>query len=89
LLFLQELDPLNTMKIRLLIRISIIVSVVLLCTGFGVYSFLKLNAVENQKDFDLYSLVPEDAIAVLETDHMAQLVQNINHLKCSKDHHFR
>ncbi len=85
---MQELDPLNTMKIRLLIRISIIVSVVLLCTGFGVYSFLKLNAVENQKDFDLYSLVPDDAIAVLETDHMAQLVQNINHLKCSKDHHF-
>lgn len=76
------------MKLRLLIRIAIIVSVVLLCTGFGVYSFYRLNAVDNKKDFNLYTLVPQDAIAVLETDRMADLVEDINQLNCSKDNHF-
>lgn len=78
----------NAMKLRLLIRIAVILSVVLLCTGFGVYSFLRLNAVENQQDFNLYSLVPQDAIAILETDRMADLVEDINQLSCSKDNHY-
>lgn len=76
------------MKLRLVIRIAVIVSIVLLCTGFGVYSFFRLNAVEGQKDFNIYTLVPQDAIAVLETDRMAELVGDINELSCSKDNHF-
>lgn len=78
----------NAMKFRLLIRIAVILSVVLLCTGFGVYSFFRMNAVENQQDFNLYSLVPQDAIAVLETDRMADLVDDINQLNCSKENHY-
>ena len=42
------------MKLRLLIQIAVVVSIVLLCTGFGVYSFLRLNSVENRQDFNLY-----------------------------------
>ena len=76
------------MKLRLIIRIAVIVSIVLLCTGFGVYSFFRLNEVESQKDFNLYTLVPQSAIAVLETDRMAELVDDINQLSCSKDNHF-
>lgn len=76
------------MKLRLVIRIAVIMSVVLLCTGFGVYSFFRMNAAENQHDFNLYSLVPQDATAVLETDRMADLVEDINQLNCSKDDHF-
>ncbi len=76
------------MKFRLLIRIAVIVSVVLLCTGFGAYSFLRMNAVENQQDFNLYTLVPQDVTAVLETDRMADLMEDINELHCSKDGHF-
>ena len=76
------------MKLRLIIRIAVIVSIVLLCTGFGVYSFFRLNEVESQKDFNLYTLVPQSAMAVLETDRMAELVDGINQLSCSKDNHF-
>ncbi|MCD8091417.1 MAG: DUF3352 domain-containing protein [Bacteroides sp.] len=76
------------MKLRLLIQTAVVVSVVLLCTGFGVYSFLRLNSVEDQREFNLYSLVPQDATAVLETDRMADLVDDINELNCSKDNHF-
>lgn len=55
---------------------------------FGVYSFLRLNSVENRQDFNLYTLVPQDATAILETDRMADLVEDINELNCSKDNHF-
>ncbi|MDO4163030.1 MAG: DUF3352 domain-containing protein [Bacteroides sp.] len=76
------------MRLRLIIRIAIIVSVVLLCTGFGVYSFLRLDAADRQRDFNLYELVPQDAVALVETDRMAELVSDIDELHCSKDNHF-
>lgn len=76
------------MKLRLLIQIAVVVSIVLLCTGFGVYSYIRLNSVENRQDFNLYTLVPQDATAILETDRMADLMVDINELNCSKDNHF-
>ncbi len=76
------------MKQKTLIRIVVVVSIVLLCTGFGVYSFLRMNAVENRQDFNLFTLVPQNATAVFETDRMADLMQDINGLHCSKDDHF-
>lgn len=85
--FCQQ-DKTNAMKLRLFIQIAVVVSVVLLCTGFGVYSFFRLNSVEHQREFNLYTLVPQDAIAVFETDRMADLVNDINELNCSKENHF-
>ena len=76
------------MKLRLVVKIAVIVSVVSLCTGFAVYSFLRLNAVENSREFNLYSLVPQDAVAVLETHKMAELVKDVNELTCSKNNHY-
>ena len=76
------------MKLRLVIRTAVIVSIALLCTGVGIYSFFRLNSVESRKDFNLYTLVPQSAVAVLETDRMAELVDDINELSCSKDNHF-
>lgn len=76
------------MKLRTIVKIAVISSVVLLCTGFAVFSFFKLSAVESREDFNLYTLVPESATAVLETDDLAGLIEDINELSCSKEHHF-
>lgn len=76
------------MKPRLLIQIVVVISVLLLCTGVGVYSYLRLHSVEHQRDFNLYTLVPQDAVAVLETDRMTELVNDVNELDCSKDSRF-
>lgn len=76
------------MKLRTVVKIAIISSVVLLCTGFAVFSFFKLSAVENREDFNLYTLVPESATAVLETDDLAGMIDDINGLNCSKNHQF-
>lgn len=76
------------MKFRLFIRTAIVISIALLCVGFAVFSYLQMNMVENKREFNLYTLVPEDAVAVLETDRMEELVSDINNLQCSKDNHF-
>mgnify|MGYP006875987249 CR=1 FL=1 len=81
---MPTVDEYNAMKLRTLIRIAVIVSIVLLCTGFGVYSFLRMNAVENRQDFNLFTLVPQDATAVLETDRMADLMEDVDGLHCSR-----
>ena len=49
------------MKLRTIVKIAITSSVVLLCSGFALYSFFRLSAAEDQKDFDLYTLVPSSA----------------------------
>lgn len=76
------------MKLRTIVKIAVISSVVLLCTGFAVFSFLKLTAAESREEFNLYTLVPRDATVVLETDDLAGMVKDINELSCSKDNHF-
>ncbi len=76
------------MKLRTIVKIAVISSVVLLCTGFAMFSFFRLSAAEGRKDFNLYTLVPGSATVVLETDDLAGMIQEINELSCSKDRHF-
>ncbi|MBQ8502419.1 MAG: DUF3352 domain-containing protein [Bacteroides sp.] len=76
------------MKLQNITRMSVAVCLMLLCIGYGVYSFWSLSVVEKRHDFNLYSLVPQDAIAVFETDKVATLVDDINQLHCSRDNHF-
>lgn len=85
---MSGLDKEEGMKFRFFIRIIVIACIVVLCAGVAVYSYLQLDAAERQKDFNLYSLVPDDAVAVLATDRMADLMDEVNQLDCSKDEHF-
>ena len=66
------------MKLSLSIKVVVVASVVLLCTGVALYSFMRLNSVEQRQDFDLYTLVPQDAVAVFETDRMMELLESVD-----------
>ncbi len=76
------------MKLRTVIRIAVISSIVLLCTGFIMFSFFKLSNAEEGENFNLYTLIPADASAVFETNDIVKLVQNIDEMDCSKDQHY-
>lgn len=76
------------MKPNNLIRVSLIVCIVLLCTGFAVYSFMRLDTVEERRNFDLFTLIPQDVEAVFETDCAAELVEDIDNMVCSRNGHF-
>lgn len=76
------------MKLRTLVKVAVTTSVVLLCTGFAMYSFFKLSSVTESNNFNLYELVPSTASLVLETDNFHALVKDINELTCSKKNQF-
>lgn len=73
---------------RLLLRILAVAIAVLLCVGIFLYSFRQFSALDERHDFNLYTLVPQDAVAVFETDRMAQLIENVNMLNSSRDDRF-
>ena len=76
------------MKLRTIVKIAITSSVVLLCSGFALYSFFRLSAAEDQKDFDLYTLDPSSASAVFVTEDVAEFVMEVDELTCSRDHQY-
>ena len=76
------------MKLCTIVKIAITSSVVLLCSGFALYSFFRLSAAEDQKDFDLYTLVPSSVSAVFATEDVAEFVMVVDELTCSRDHQY-
>lgn len=70
------------------IRVSLIVCIVLVCMSFGVYSFVRLNMLDERRDFDLCTLVPQDVEAVFATDKLTDFIEEIDHMDCSRDNHF-
>ena len=57
-------------------------------TVFSVYSFLQFEFGGEAAGFQSLYFGAQDATAILETDRMADLVEDINELNCSKDNHF-
>ena len=76
------------MKLRTTLKIATATSVILLCLGFAFALYFRMSVTERAEDFDLYTLVPADSKVIVDTDNMVSLMQNINELNCSKDHHF-
>lgn len=76
------------MKLRTIVKIAITSSVVLLCAGFALYSYFRLSATENRKDFNLYTLVPLSASTIFATDDASELVLEIDELTCSKNQQY-
>ena len=75
------------MKLRPVIRIALVTCMVLLCAVSVLYSFGALGRAEERERFDLYELVPQDAVAVFDTDRMSDVVRTVDRMACSEDHH--
>lgn len=75
------------MKLSLSIKIVVAISIALLCAGIALFSFMRVNSAEQHKDFDLYTLVPQDAVAVFETGHLVETLEAMNRMDCAKEGH--
>ncbi len=75
------------MKLRPSIRILSVSCIVLLCTVVILYSFGALDRAEERGRLDLYELVPQDAVAVFDTDRMTDVVRTVDRMACSEDYH--
>lgn len=76
------------MKLRTILKIATVTSVILLCLGFAFSLYLKMSVTERAEDFDLYTLVPADSKVIVDTENLVSLMQHINELSCSKDGRF-
>lgn len=76
------------MKLGTIFRVAIVTSVILLCAGLAIFFYLRLNVKVRAEDFDLYTVVPPDTRLVVDTENVVDLMQRINALDCSRDHHF-
>lgn len=56
------------MKLRTVIKLGTGISILLLFLAMGYYAFLKMDMAKNSHHFDLYSLVPQDSEAILESN---------------------
>jgi len=71
------------MKSRNITKIAISVSIAGLCLGFLLYFWFKAQREQSNRDFDLFSLVPQSAVAVVETERMDKLVRDMDDLSQS------
>ena len=58
----------NSMKLRTTIKLGTSISILLLCLAMGYYAFIKIDMAERSRDFNLYSLIPDDCEAILESN---------------------
>jgi len=49
---------------------------------------MKMSITEKAEDFNLYTLVPRNAMLIVDTNNMVDLLGQIGELNCSKDNHF-
>ena len=56
------------MRLKVVIKLGTIVSVVLFFLAVGYYAFMKLEDTGREREMNLFSLVPSDCVAVLESN---------------------
>lgn len=70
---------------RRIIRITLGGILLFAFMAFFVCSYLKLYQIEEHKDINLYSLVPNTSVGAFETDDVYALMQHINQLSSKRD----
>lgn len=65
------------MNKKIILRIVLASFIVLLSVGAGIYSFLHLADKQKSIETNLFSLVPQSSIVVLETSNLSRLIQDM------------
>lgn len=76
------------MKLRVILKITTATSVILFCIAFAISLYFRMSKTEKAEEFNLYTLVPSDAMTVIDTNNIVDFLKGINELNCSKDNHF-
>lgn len=74
------------MNKKMIIRTVLSVFIILVSIATGIYFYSLLNEKKKEVEVNLYSLVPEDCIAILKTDNMSKLFNNINKVNYNKSY---
>ena len=72
------------MRLRSVAKLGILLSFSLFCIGVGLYLYWSSNIDKVNKEINLYSLVPKDAICIVESDNINFYFNEISHLSCAE-----
>ena len=72
-----------TMKFRIVVKIGVAISVLLFCIAVGFYSFVSLQDAGKGKGIDLFSMIPDDAYGILETDNIDYYISEFSRMSYS------
>ena len=64
------------MRLRVIVKVGTIISVLLFCMTLAYYAFMRLDMTERNRSVNLYSMVPADCVAVLESDDIDRLMDD-------------
>lgn len=70
----------GTVGLQLLVRVTIIISVILLYANFNICSFLQLGSIRGQRSFGLCALIPRSTATVLRASHVTSLIRSVGRL---------
>lgn len=68
------------MKIRIIVKLSVALSVILFCIGIGFYGFARLSATDRYDDVELLAYVPEDCYGLFEADNLDYFMHGFSEL---------
>lgn len=68
------------------IRVAIGATLILLAVLAGIYSYLQLASREKGADVDLFSLVPENNVAILEINNVSDLMESLNRVSFARQY---
>ena len=65
------------MQLKTIVKIGTITSVLLFCFAVGFYAFMRLEMTDRSRDVNLFSLVPSNSVAVMESDCMQGVLEKL------------
>lgn len=66
------------MQLKTIVKIGTITSVLLFCFAVGFYAFMRLEMTDRSRDVNLFSLVPSNSVAVMESDCMQGVLEKLS-----------
>lgn len=72
------------MKFRIIVKIGVALSILLFCIAVGLYSFASLKEAGKGKNFDLYSMIPDDCYGILDTDNIDYYINEFTRMSYAK-----
>lgn len=64
------------MRLRVIVKLGTIMSVLLFCMTLAYYAFMRLDMTERNRSVNLYSMVPAKCVAVMESDDIDRLLDD-------------
>ena len=65
------------MRLRTVVKLGTIISVALFCLAIGYYAFMQLDTAGRNREVNLFSLIPQTSVSVLDSDNINAFLHEI------------